>query len=377
MLRTTNSILLCLLATLPLLQPRPLIAATEEPAPDTEVAIIGSEHFTFGQLPASAQTNLADDQRRYEQRLRQLAIEHRRAQHALLETQVNNFIDSKLMQAEARARRTTIQELIRQVKNPEVSDDDIRAFYEQHKQEFKQPYEAEMIPITQYLMRQAAEEGKRSYLAGLRTKYSARALLTPLREEIKADGPSRGPEDARVTLVEFADFQCPYCGKMAPVLRRALSQYPHDVRLVYRQMPLEKIHPDAMRAAQASLCALEQGKFWEMHDALFADQRALSVDDMKKTAARVALDTTAFAACLESGRTEAAVKSDAEAGLEYGVDGTPGIFVNGRFINGAVPYERLVAIIDDELQRQQAVASARSAPDRPAQSAGGMTTARQ
>ena len=362
MLRTAYGIPLCLLAALSVLQPQALIAATEAPAPDSEVAIIGSDHFTFRQLPPSAQSNLAEDQRRYEQRLRQLAIEHRREQHALLETQVNNFIDSKLMQAEARARHTTVQELIKQVKNPEVRDADVRAFYEQHKQEFKQPFEVAMISITQYLMQQAAEEGKRSYLAGLRAKYSAHLLLTPLREEIRADGPSRGPDNARVTLVEFADFQCPYCGKMAPVLERALSRYPHEVRLVYRQMPLEKLHPDAMHAAEASLCAREQGKFWEMHDALYADQHAMSLDDLKKTAARLELDTTAFAACLESGSTAAAVKSDAQAGLEYGVDGTPGLFVNGRFINGAVPYERLAALIDDELRRQPTAASVPAAP---------------
>lgn len=325
----------------------------QEPTPGTEVAIIGSERLTFAELPVATHTELEEHERQYELRLHQLALEHRRQQQAILEARINNLIDSRLMQKEAQARHTTIAELIKQVKNPPVSDADVRAFYVQHAQELKQPFEAELVPITQYLMQQSLETGKRDYLAALRAKYGARLTFEPLREPVLADGPSRGPADAAVTLVEFADFQCPYCARMAPILERVQQQYPKDVRLVYRQMPLEKVHPDSLRAAQASLCALEQGRFWQMHDALYADQKALDPAGLKATASRVGLDSGHFDECLDSARTLPAVHTDEQAGVEYGVDGTPGLFVNGRFVNGAVPYEQLVAVIGDELQRQK------------------------
>jgi len=123
---------------------------------------------------------------------------------------------------------------------------------------------------------------------------------------------------------------------------------------VYRQMPLANLHPDAMHAAQASLCAAEQGGFWDMHDALFADPPALSIAALKDTAARLQLKQTQFVTCLDSGKTEPLVKADADAGRTYGVDGTPGLFINGRYFSGAMTLERLAGLVDDELRRQSA-----------------------
>jgi protein-disulfide isomerase len=328
-------------------------AALEAPQPGAEIAVIGSEHYRFDQLPPVVQTDLADSERRYQQQLQQLAIDHRRQQQALSEAQINNFVDRKLLQMEAKSQHKTVDQLIATVKNPEVTDADVRAFYEQHKQQINQPFAAAMIPVTQYLMQQAAEQGKRTYLAALRAKYSARVTAEPLREQVAADGPSRGPADAPVTIIEFADFQCPYCGQMAPILRQVLKKYPRDVRLVYRQMPLSDVHPNAMSAAEASLCARQQGKFWEMHDAMFADQKALDPDGLKKTAARLELASQPFADCLQSQAIAAAVNADVAAGTAAGVNGTPGMFVNGRFFNGAIAYEQLATVVDDELSRQK------------------------
>jgi protein-disulfide isomerase len=347
-LRPFSGVVCCVL-----LSPATLCAATGDlPAPETTVAVIGTEQITLAQLPPSTQTDLEESERRYQNRLRQLAIEHRREQHAILDAHVNNYVDRKLLQTEAQAHHETVEQLIEGVKNPEVSDADIRAFYEQHRQQFNQPFEAEMVPITRYLTEQAIEQHKRAYLAGLRTRYAAHVTLEPLREEVAADGPSRGPAQARVTVIEFADFQCPYCRRMEPVLRQMLAKYPRDVRLVYRQMPLTDLHPDALHAAEASLCAAAQGKFWEMHDALFTDPPALDVAGLKATAARVGLESGQFDLCLASGTTEARVKQDVDDALAHGVDGTPGLFINGRFFSGTMPFERLSALIDDELQRQ-------------------------
>jgi protein-disulfide isomerase len=160
-----------------------------------------------------------------------------------------------------------------------------------------------------------------------------------------------------VTIVEFADFQCPYCRRMAPVLREVLQKYPRDVRLVYRQLPLIDLHPNSLHAAEASLCALEQGKFWEMHDAMFADQDALDVDGLKRTAAQVQLRAQPFADCLASDRTLAVIRADTKAATDLGVNGTPGLFINGRFVSGAVSYEEMAATIEDELRRAQSQGS--------------------
>jgi protein-disulfide isomerase len=339
--------LACLALLSPVLR---CLAGSEPPAIDAAVAVIGPEQVTFGQVAAATQPDLDASERRYQRKLQQLEIDHRRERHAILESHVNNFLDRKLLEREAESKHESVEQLIKDVKSPEVSDADITAFYEQHKEQLKQPFEAAMVPITKYLMGQSIEQGKAAYLASLRSKYAARVTLEPLREVVAADGPSRGPTQARVTVIEFADFQCPYCRHMEPLIRQMLDKYPQDVRLVYRQMPLANLHPDAMHAAQASLCAAAQGKFWEMHDALFSDPPALSVVDLKATAARLHLRSEEFVACLDSGRTESLVKRDADDALAHAVDGTPGLFINGRFFSGAMPLERLTAVIDDELQ---------------------------
>lgn len=327
-------------------------AAPDELPADAEVAVIGNDHFTLGQLQPSLQTALTDSERRYEQQLHQLAIDHRRDLRAIAEAHTNTFIDDRVMQAEARARNVTVEELTKQVRHPQVTDAEVRAFYEQNKGEIKQPFEAVAVRITQYLTEQAAASAKRSFADGLRAEYAARATVEPLRQEIAADGPSRGAKDAPVTIVEFADFQCPFCRKMAPLLKQLLDKYPREVRLVYRQLPLTDLHPDALNAAKASLCAYEQGRFWEMQDALYADPGALRLGGLKKTAERLKIKLRPFAACLDSDKTAAAVKTDSQAALDYGVAGTPGLFINGRFVNGAVPYEQLVATVEDELKRR-------------------------
>jgi predicted DsbA family dithiol-disulfide isomerase len=331
--------------------PLPPTDAPADPAANLEVAVIGKQRFTFEQLPENVRTELDNSRQRYEERLRQLAIDYRRARAAIIENATNTFVDARLVQAEAAKRHLTVLELVKQVKNPEVTDADIHAFYEQNRQWIKEPYASAQIKITPYLMEQAQERGKRTYLTALRKKYSARVLIEPDRDEVAAEGPSRGPQDARVTIVEFADFECPFCGRMEPVFRQVLQQYPHDVRLVFRQMPLPDLHPNAMHAAQASLCAGQQRRFWEMHDAMFANQAALDEAGITQTATRLGLEAQPFTDCLNSAPVSAAIKADTDAGNALGVNGTPGIFVNGRFFGGAVPYEALAAVIEDELQR--------------------------
>jgi protein-disulfide isomerase len=155
-----------------------------------------------------------------------------------------------------------------------------------------------------------------------------------------------------VTIVEFSDFECPYCSRVVPSLDQVVAKYEDSVRLVFRQFPLTSIHAQAQKAAEASLCADEQGRFWDMHDAMFAQQKELAVPQLKELAASLELDGEAFAECLDSSKFAAQVAADLRAGQAAGVSGTPAMFINGRFVNGAVPYETLAAIIDEELARR-------------------------
>lgn len=202
-----------------------------------------------------------------------------------------------------------------------------------------------------YLQDRATEEAKRRYFDSLRAKYGASVTMAPLREPVEASGPQRGPPDAPVTIVEFSDFQCPYCGRFTPVLRQVLAAYPTKVRLVYRYFPLSTIHPEAQKAAEAAACASNQGKFWEMHDTLFAEQGDLGVIALKEKGKRLGLDAALFDQCLDGGMASPVVAADVDAGAKLGIGATPTSFVNGRFVDGAVTFEQMTALIDDELVR--------------------------
>jgi protein-disulfide isomerase len=153
-----------------------------------------------------------------------------------------------------------------------------------------------------------------------------------------------------VTIVEFADFQCPFCTRARETLDQVLKVYDGKVRVVYRQFPLP-FHPLAEKAAEAGLCAADQGKFWELHDRLFSSGAKLDVADLKAAARELGVDGAKFDVCLDAGGKRAAVEDDLRAGRAAGVQGTPALFVNGVFLNGAVPFDELKAVIDRELER--------------------------
>ena len=163
--------------------------------------------------------------------------------------------------------------------------------------------------------------------------------------------PSRGNPKAPVTIVEFSDFQCPYCVRARPAVARVREVYGDKVRFAFRHFPLD-FHQQAEKAGEAAACAGEQGKFWEMHDLLWANSAKLQVPDLKAHAATLGLDAAAFGPCLDSGRYAHLVEGDLAAGQGYGVSGTPAFFVNGRPLVGARPFEAFAQVIDDELARQ-------------------------
>ncbi|MEK7159000.1 MAG: DsbA family protein [Patescibacteria group bacterium] len=164
--------------------------------------------------------------------------------------------------------------------------------------------------------------------------------------EITKSDHVRGNFNAPITLVEYSDFECPFCEKIYPTFKKLLSDYPDQVRLVYKHFPLG-FHPNAQKAAEASECADEQGKFWEYHDTLFDNQaNGFSLTNFKQWAEDLKLNTKKFNNCLDSGKYTEKVQADETDGQSRGVNGTPATFVNGQLVSGAVPYESFKSIID-------------------------------
>lgn len=168
---------------------------------------------------------------------------------------------------------------------------------------------------------------------------------------VSKDDHIRGDANAKVTMIEYSDFECPFCGRFVPTLDKILADYKGKVRLVYRYFPLRSIHPLAEKGAEAAECASQQGKFWEMHDKLFELNVAgtFTLDNIKKAATDLKLNTSKFNDCLDNGKTAAAVEADYQDGIAGGVAGTPGTFVNSQYVAGALPYEQVKAIIDSLL----------------------------
>ncbi|HEY6475361.1 MAG TPA: thioredoxin domain-containing protein, partial [Polyangia bacterium] len=170
------------------------------------------------------------------------------------------------------------------------------------------------------------------------------------RVALPPDGPSRGPAAAKVTIVEFSDFQCPFCARVNPTLDQIRATYPDDVRIVFRENPLP-FHPHAAEAAEAAVAAGWQGKFWQMHDKLFANQRDLDRQGLEARAAELGLDLPTFRRALDTHAAKAQVDADLALGQKVGLRGTPTFFIDGRTLVGAQPFAEFKQVIDDELAR--------------------------
>jgi protein-disulfide isomerase len=171
--------------------------------------------------------------------------------------------------------------------------------------------------------------------------------ITRYRVEV-GDAPIKGPDDAKVTIVEFTDFQCPFCAKVQPTLTKIFEKYPQDVKKVFKQHPLS-FHKDAPLAAEASLAAGAQGKFWEMKEVLFNNQKKLKEEQLIQYAQELGLDLEQFKSDLSTHKYKAQVERETQEAVKLGATGTPAFFVNGRYLSGAKPLESFVKVIDEEL----------------------------
>ena len=306
------------------------------------LAVVNGKPITEAEVRQSAADQFKALEREYQQQT-----------HQLLENSLDQAVQDRLLETEAAARGVTKEALLAELKPTPVTDADVDAFYEQNKAQIPRPKEQVAAQIKSYLEQQGQQKSREAFFGKLKDKYKVEYKMEPIRVEVAATGPARGPANAPVTIVEFSDFQCPFCSRLTPTIKQVEEKYGNKVRLVFRQYPLP-MHPNAQKAAEASLCAGDQGKFWEMHDAMFADQNALGVDQLKAKAASLGLKAEEFNSCIDSGKHAAAIQADMKEGSAAGVSGTPALFINGRFINGAVPLEQITSVIDDELRRKGA-----------------------
>lgn len=232
----------------------------------------------------------------------------------------------------------------------EITDQEVEQFYNQRKARFQDKKFDEVKGLIRgYIQQQKARQVRSQVLVQLRKDADIEWYIAAPRVEVIVAGyPSQGPENAAVTIVEFSDYQCPFCGRARSTVNQILSEYEGKVRYVFRDFPLS-FHKDAQKAHEAAHCANEQEKYWEYNAKLFASQRALKVEDLKKYAKELNLDQKKFNECLDSNRYAQMVQESLAYGQTVGVSGTPAFFINGRMISGARPFEAFKEVIDDEL----------------------------
>ena len=237
----------------------------------------------------------------------------------------------------------------------EVTEPEVASFYAANIREMQGRPLPEVAPlIARFLTEQKRETARREVLAELRKAgASVQVLLEAPRYAVPVEStdPQLGNATAPITVVEFSDFQCPYCQRAAPTLRQLQEKYGDKVRVVWKDFPLTRIHPEAHKAAEAAHCAGDQGKYWAYHDRLFANQQALQVEALKRYARDASLDPARFDACLDSSKFAERVRDSLAIGTKLGVSSTPTIFINGRVMPGAYAYEDMVAVVDAELER--------------------------
>ena len=236
-----------------------------------------------------------------------------------------------------------------------VTDADVVAFYQSNISQMQGRTLDSIAPvINRYLQEQQRVTARQALVAELRKGGPAlRVMIDAPRHEVTlaAADPAIGSASAPVTIVEFSDFQCPFCQRVAPTLKQVQKTYGDKVRIVWKDFPLTQIHPEAFKAGEAAHCAGEQGKFWEYHDRLFANQQALQPDSLKKYAADAGLDAAKFNACVDTSKYGERVREGVAQGTRLGVNSTPTLYINGRMLSGAQPYEAIAAVIDEELAR--------------------------
>jgi protein-disulfide isomerase len=346
-LLATCGIVFALACSTPAQQP-PAAAPAAATAGGTDVAArVGDRAITTSEVDERWQKNEPASRA---QAMQQLYDGRRQALDAIV---ADMLIEQAAKAKGLPADKFTEAEVARRIQP--ITEGQVISFYQENQAQMQGRALAAMTPvIRRYLEEQQRSGAYRALVAELRTAGPRiEMVLDAPRYEVAvaADDPSLGAAAAPVTIVEFSDFQCPFCLRVAPTLKKLREAYGDRIRIVWKDFPLTSIHPQAFKAAEAAQCAREQGKFWEYHDRLFANQQALQPEFLKKYATELGMDAAKFNACLDTAKYAERVQEHMGVGNSLGVGSTPSTFINGRLLAGAHPYETFAAIIDEELQR--------------------------
>ena len=275
----------------------------------------------------------------------------RNTYYETLRKAMEDYINEYLLQQQAQKENVTVAQLLERHVNSVIpkeppSEDALRLYYEGIDR--KEPYETIRGAILDHIRDTRMAKAKAAYIESLRSQAQVVFRLAPPRTTVSLkDVPVRGVQAAPVTIVEYADYECPYCQQVQPTLDRLETDYKGKVAFAYKNFPLP-MHPHAEKAAEAALCAGAQGKYWEYHDRLYK-VKELDVPQLKQSAAALQLDTKTFDECLDSGKQAEIVKTQSAEGQGLQIQGTPSFLINGRFISGGISYEDFRRIVEEEL----------------------------
>jgi len=309
--------------------------------PNTTVATVGDHKITEKDLDAKVQPQLQQMRAALEKRVDQMIADKTfDLRRQTLEAMTNDY----LIQQAAEHDKLSVDDYIKKESTGKdsVTDADAKKFYDQNKNATTAPFDKIKPQLMEMMNRQAL-------LERLRKNEPVKILLEPQRVAVNSSGhPALGGKDAPVTIVEFTDYQCPFCERTESTLKELRAKYGDKIRLVHMDFPLP-FHSHALDAAKAGRCANEQGKFWPFREAVFANQNKLAPADLKATAKTLGMNPGKFEKCFDSGKYDSLIKADQAAGEKVGVDGTPAFFIDGRPLTGAQPAAKFEELIDDEL----------------------------
>jgi protein-disulfide isomerase len=323
------------------------VACAQPPAAETAgdvgvVARFADQVITSAELDEAVKAQLIS--------LRQQEYELKRQQ--LEQTIYERLVERAATAAGVTAAQYTEQQVAAKVGEP--AEAEIQQVLTQYRARLNPDDAKAREQVVGYLKQQQQAKLNADLKERLFREANVEILLEPMRFEAKvaADHPVRGGgPKAPITLIEYTDFQCPFCIRVQPTLAQIMERYGDSVRHVFKHLPLP-MHPQARLGAEASLCAGAQGKFWEMHDWLFANKDKIARDSLVTEATALGLNAEAFAACLDSNTFGARVDEDMSEARSFGITGTPGFLINGIAIRGAMPFEEFARTIDSELKRQ-------------------------
>ncbi len=326
----------------------PMLACAQPQGDDDTAARVGDTLITLGDVEDAWRQDDAASRMRMLQQL----YDTRRQTLA-------RVIGEHLIEREADARAMTREELLEAElpsRTEPIGDPEVELIYQRNQNAFGGRTLEQMQPeILAFLEQQRPTQALHQFMDELRRAATdVVVLLDPPRQEVDVlpEDPSRGPEDAPIVLIEFSDFQCPFCQQATETIAQIVERYGDQVRFIYKDYPLPT-HADAFKAAEAGNCANDQGMFWELHDKMFQTQDGLDVAALKTYAVQLGLDADTFSTCLDEGKHAERVEGDLALGREYGVSSTPTIFINGRTVMGALPFEAFDQIIQEELAATQ------------------------